>query len=650
MYKSLIFALATCCATGALAQTLTVAPHLASNMVVQRDQPIELRGTARAGERVSASFGGTTREATAASDGGWRLSLPAQPGGRSGDVSIRTASGGSVTLSNVVAGDVWLCSGQSNMDLTVASSANPERTAREAAGTPIRVMKVRRTAVASARTEIDPEIPWSIASPENVGQISAACWHMARELVAKGVEVPIGLIHASWGGTTIEDWMPPAALRSAGTDAAALTALADYGRDPDGALARMIEATDAWAARNDAGSKGDAPWAAATLDMADWKPFRAPGHWERSGIRELAALDGVMWFRRTLDLSAAQATGEAKIRLGRIDERDRVWINGKPVGATLIASALREYAVPAGVLKTGVNTIAVRVIDEAGGGGFGGPDAVFDLTTGDGARVPLAGDWSYRIGSRDSEWSEAPPFVPWAAPRGLAMAWNGMIAPLQGVRLKGVAWYQGESNTSRASAYAGLLRAWRTAWRTHFGDAKLPMLVVQLPGYGPMAVRPVDAPWAGLREAQRVVALEDATTGLVVTIDQGVPSDIHPAHKDVVGARMGREALRVAYGNAMAEAPQPIGVRRIASGVAIAFSHAERGLLVYGAADPVGFELCDEKGQCRFARARLAGEAVTIATDDLPVAEIRYGWQGSPVVNLFARSGLPVTPFRIAVP
>lgn len=634
----------------ALAGPLTVAPHLGSHMVLQHGRPAQLRGSgAEPGKRVTVTFGSVAAETLADARGDWRVSLPPLAKGQRGAILIRAAGGETLQLDDVVTGDVWLCSGQSNMDLPVSASANPDRTARESAGLPVRLLKLKRAASPTPARDSVAELAWSRAAPDNLGGFSAACWHMAREILKHERDTPLGLIHAAWGGSTIEDWMPPAALRAAGAAPEQITLLERYAADPTSALSGAVEATDRWAARVDPGSIA-AAWAKPGLDDSGWDRITVPGQWERSGIDGLGGYDGIMWFRTVLTLTAAELGDEKNIvlNLGRIDERDQVWINGVPVGAQVVAGETRSYRIPAGVLRAGGNDMAVRVIDEMGGGGFAGPASALSLVLPGGARKPLAGVWRYRRGSADTDWTEALSPIPWSMPRGLTMAWNGMIAPLGGTALRGIAWYQGESNTSRASGYASALRAWRSAWRDHFADPALPVILVQLPGYGPRSIRPVDAPWAQLREAQRLVANEDANTGLAVAIDLGVPGDVHPAHKDVVGQRIAQEALRIAYRRAVPATPQPDRATRTANGIAIALRSAE-GLAIFGAAEPTGFELCDANGSCRFARAALRNNAIILLDDGQPVHEVRYAWQGSPSVNLYARSGLPLVPFRLKV-
>ena len=627
---------------------LEVRGPFADHMVLQRDKAVPIRGTAPAGTMVTVAFAGARVEARAGADGRWRAVLPPQRGGAEGALVVSTAQTRRV-FEDVVAGDVWLCSGQSNMDLPVRSAANPERTASEAAGAPIRILKIARAAASRVQEPLPVEIPWSRAGPETLPGFSAACWHMGLKLTAAGVGAPIGLIHAAWGGSTLEDWMPSEALRSAGGANDTLDLLERHSRDPEGAGKELTAATDAWAARSDPGSSAPQPWSAPELDDSGWPTMALPAHWERSGIPALASFDGVMGFRREVLLTPEQARAGGALLLGRIDERDRVWVNGRSVGATLVADQVRRYPVAPAQLRPGRNVIAIRVIDQQGAGGVRAPAGEFALQIEGGAPIPLQGPWRYRAGSERRAWAAPPHFVPWSMPRGVTMAWNAMIAPMAGYPLRGVAWYQGESNVSDPERYGTLLPLWREHWRRAFGDPALPVVTVQLPGYGPRTAQPGDSAWAELREVQRQFAAGDAKTGMAVTIDLGVPQDIHPAHKDVVGDRMALEALRVAYGRNEPRAPAPAAVRRRGGEVIVTFDHAPEGLVVYGSSSPTAFELCNRQRRCRFTTATVQGGSVLLPDPERSAVEVRYAWQGYPPINLYGASGLPATPFRMAV-
>ncbi|WAC48299.1 hypothetical protein OVA03_16670 [Asticcacaulis sp. SL142] len=644
-----LFMAGLCAGFAAQADTpFRIDPLFSDHMVVQRGKPVTVRGDGRAGATVTVGFAGMTAKGQIDADGRWAVILPPVPDGAKGIMDINVSGGETQRLKDVVAGDVFLCSGQSNMDLSVSDTAYPKRTAEEGGGKPIRLFKVARTASAQPQSWVTPEIGWAPAGPDSLPSFSAACWHMAKSLVAANTGAPIGVIQASWGGTSIEDWLSGGALKTVPQYREDVDRLSQYAGDPQAATQERIAATEAWAQTADPQGVA-AGYHLAAFDDSAWPEISLPGVWERSGIAALRSFDGLMWFRRSLDLTVAQAIGPAILRLGRIDERDQVWINGQVVGATLLGSETRAYVVPMGVLKAGRNVIAIRVLDERGAGGLMGKasDVRLDLTAG--ASVDLSGAWRYQTGRARRIWKTPPPFVPWAAPRGISMLWNGMIAPLHGFPLKGIAWYQGETNTSEAENYGALLTLWASSWREEFNDPSLPVVIAQLPGYGPRSAVPTDNDWAKLREAQRLMVAQDPHAGLAVLIDLGVSYDIHPAHKDEVGARLSNEMLRLAYGRKVLSAPSPVKAEAAGDGIRVQFKDTGGGLMAYGSHDAAAFELCDSDAKCRFATAQVDGDAVRLPADP-QARQVRYAWQGSPPVNLYGKSGLPVVPFAINIP
>ncbi|MFP1132203.1 sialate O-acetylesterase [Asticcacaulis sp. W401b] len=624
---------------------LRIDPLFGDHMVLQRGKPVSLRGDAPAGATITVRFGAASATAKAGGDGQWRVTLPPVADGTSGTLEISASDGSRLALKDVVAGDVFLCSGQSNMDLSVGDTSYPKRTAEEGQGKPIRLFKVKRTASPRAERFVTPEQAWALAGPEALPGFSAACWHMARTMAAANTGAPIGLVQASWGGTSIEDWMAPAVLGQRPDYAADIKRLNAFAADPKAATADLIAATDAWAKSADATA---ANWHTPAFDDRQWPQMPLPGTWERSGIAALRAFDGLMWYRHSVELTAEQAGKPAILRLGRIDERDQVWVNGQVVGATLLGSESRAYTLPAGLLKAGRNLIAIRVVDERGAGGLMGKAGELRLELSGAPTLDLSGPWRYQTGAERRNWKTPPPFVPWAAPRGVSMLWNGMIAPLDGLALKGIAWYQGETNTAAAATYAGLLDGWAASWRSFFHDPALPVIIAQLPGYGPRSAVPSDNDWAKLREAQRLTVAKDPHMGLAVLIDLGVSYDIHPAHKDEVGARLGTEMLRVAYGRPLLRAPSPVKAEATADGIRVRFTDTGGSLIAYGSHEAATFELCDAAGKCRFVPAQVEGDTVRLPAD-ASARQVRYAWQGSPPVNLYGKSGLPVVPFTLSL-
>src|SRR6478672_7937529 len=417
----------------ALADPLSVNPLFSDHMVVQRDRPIAINGHGPVGATVTVRFAGTSARTVVDAAGRWQATLPPFAVAQ-GDMEITDSTGGLVPLTDVVTGDVFLCSGQSNMDLAVSDTSYPRRTADEAEGYPVRILKIRRTSSARPEPWATPEIAWAPVGPSSLAGFSAACWHMARTMADAEVGAPIGLIQASWGGASIEDWLSPEALGAVPAYAEAERLLTDYAEDPGAANAERIRATEDWARSADPDS---VRYSDVDFDDADWQEMRIPGSWERSGVQALAGFDGVMWFRQRLGLTADQAGMPAVLRLGRIDERDQVWVNGQAVGATMVGSQARAYRLPAGLLKPGDNAVVVRVIDERGSGGLLGRPTDLRLDLDGAPAIDLAGTWRYRTGAARRDWVAEPPFVPWAAPGGVSTMWNGMIAPLEGLSLKG---------------------------------------------------------------------------------------------------------------------------------------------------------------------------------------------------------------------
>jgi sialate O-acetylesterase len=346
-------------------------------------------------------------------------------------------------------------------------------------------------------------------------------------------------------------------------------------------------------------------------------------------------------------LTAAQAGQGSRLALGAVDEVDQTFVNGKPVGNNANAGEQRVYSLPRGALRAGENTITVNVLDTYATGGMTGPAERLALELDDGSRVPLAGPWLYKpvdagVGS--------PPRTPWEATAGLTSIANAMIAPLGAYGLRGVLWYQGESDVERAATYDTLLAALMRDWRQQF-RFELPFLVVQLANYGRPTAAPVDSGWAALRDAQRRAVDADGNAALAVAIDIGESTDIHPANKQELARRLARAARHLVYGEQLAPSgPRPLAATRVADEVTVRFADVDGALVAYSATGPIAFELCDAaREQCRFVAAKASGDAVTLDAAGGPAAFVRYCWADSPVCNLYDASGLPAGPFEMPI-
>ncbi len=629
-----------------------LAPLFHDAMVLQRDAPITLFGHAPAGADVDVALNGAALPVRRDGTGGWTATLEPQPASRGNVLTVQAADGAEARVENVAFGDVWLCSGQSNMDWTLAQAANGERLAQQATRSGVHIAKVARDAPPAPADDPQFAISWRLADAEAALDFSAVCWHFGLEL-ARTIDAPIGLIQAALGGTTIEDWIGADHLEQIARYRPDLERVRAFAADPVQAEATMAADVNAWAAAHDPGSDPQAPWYGDDVSLADWTTLPQPGQWERSGVDALRGFDGVVWLRRDVEVTAEQAQGAATLALGRIDERDTVWINGVKVGQTFWLGPQRVYPIPDGVLRAGANSIAIRVIDLEGGGGLrGGVEGALPLSFADGSVLDVAGAWRAKPSISRRAWEASPPFVPWTTLRGLTTLYNGMIAPLAPTTLRGVVWYQGESNIRRYYQYRELMDVWMGNWRDTFADPDLPFIIAQLPGYGPYSAKPSPAsPLAHFREAQRQAVAADGKAGMAILLDQGVRNDIHPAHKDVVGARLAQEALRVAYGATDVQAaPTLRAVTRKGTQLRVRFADTGGGLTVYGGAAALGFTVCDGDDACRFAPGSVQGDTVVLELDDEPAQTLRYAWANFPLINLYGRSGLPVAPFTADIP
>ncbi len=635
--------------TGAApADTALLGPLFVDHAVLQRDRPIEVFGAAQAGEEVTVTLAGASATARADAKGHWSLRLPAQPAG--GPYVLTARSGPRTqTANDVLIGDVWLCSGQSNMEWPVRNTHDAWNEAARSANSRIRHVTIPRGSSPAPRAGFDAALEWKLAAPGNTAHFSAVCYYFAREL-QKSLDVPQGLIASSWGGSRIEPWMSDAALRQVAGYLPALELLGEYRVNRPIAFWHWGETWQKWW-QSQAATAGKLP-GAPRGDSGSWKPAPAGlDYWESWGVPELSRLDGMVWYRTRVKLTAAQARQGARLSLGAADDVDVTWVNGRAVGNTFGLEP-RLYELPPKLLTKGDNLIVVNVHDFWGNGGLYGPAAERALILAVGTRIELSG-WEYQV-APPNLW---PPHAPWETLNGISVLYNAMIAPLGPFGLRGVLWYQGEANGALDDArrYEDLLRGFMADWRRQF-DAPLPFFVVQLASWGPLVNGPVDSGWAKLRDAQRRAVTADGNAGLTVTIDIGDRIDIHPMNKQDVGRRLARAARRVVFGEQIsASGAQPVAAKRGAEGVLVELGGFDGELRVIGARDPSGFELCGATQEtCRFVRSELrrkTGTGEVLLTDESAAGatRVRFCWADSPLCNLFDSTGLPVGPFELDI-
>jgi sialate O-acetylesterase len=620
--------------------------------VLQRDRPLPVWGWAEPGARIEVTFDGRTAATVTKDNGAWRVELPAHAAGGPYRLEIVERGGDRVTVRDVLVGDVWLASGQSNMEWPVAEAQDAEREIAQARDAGIRHFKVPKSWSERPESRLAGGA-WQSASPQTVGQFSAVAYYFARELRARNAGVPIGIINSTWSGSRIEAWMDAASL---GVDAAATAAKMREVREADErALAAMRQRLARWPANPD-----DSAWMQADVDDDDWDTIPVPGLWETAGYK----MDGVAWYRTRFELTAEEAAAGAVLGLGMIDDSDETWVNGHRVGATTNRWNLaRVYRVGPEFLRAGINHLAVRVTDTGGGGGLHDihedPDQHREtdqpyLQPVGGARRALPSSWKFRPAvvtvATDDDKNQIG-----------TLLFNRMIHPLQPYPLRGVIWYQGEANANDVdearryrAQFASLIQDWRADW----SQPGLPFLWVQLASFDSGADRRapdgrvLDSPWATLRESQSGTLALPATAQ-AVTIDIGDAHDIHPRNKSEVGRRLALAARHVAYGESLVHSGPIYHEAAFDRGrVRIEFDLQGSALATRGGGSEVhGFELAGEDGRFHPARATIEGDGVVVSSGAVAQPKaVRHAWRDNPEdADLVNREGLPTSPFRAEV-
>ncbi len=624
----------------------TIDPLFGSGAVLQRDQPIVVRGRAAPGEAVAVQLAGASARVTGDRDGRWEAAFPAMRAGGPYRLVVSAPSGEAVA-DDILIGDVFLCSGQSNMEMSVGRSQDASSQLAASTDPELRLLTIKRGTALAPQDRLGEVAGWSAAAPTSVEGFSAACFYMVKAL-RRTQKVPIGAIHSSWGGSRISAWMGDPALHAGGLGAAAALR-ARYARDPAGASTEAGRVWEAWWRKGTGDRPGTEPW---QRDAAlAWQAVPRIGYWEDWGVPALAEYNGMLWFRREVTLTAAQAAQAATLAIGPVDDADQTWVNGVPIGNGGNPGKPRSYALAAGALVAGRNVITVNANDSYGKGGMPGPADAMTLTLADGTVIPIGDGWQYAIETRRVA---RPPRAPWEDTAGAGTIYNAMIAPLGRIGLKGVAWYQGESDVD-LPGYATRMAAMMADWRRQFGVPDLSFAIVQLAGFGSPVKGPGESGWAALREQQRQAVLADkGRAALAIAIDLGDPVDIHPGQKREVGARLAQAMRAVAYGSGEpASGPQIAAARRTPDGgVALSFDGVRGGALATRSSDrAIGFELCGpQPGSCRYAAAVVDGQSVVLTGDGKPATRVRYAWADSPVVNLFDAAWQPVAPFEVVLP
>ena len=631
----LLFFQAACC-------QVKLPALISDGMVLQRDTELKIWGWAAPGENVTVQFNQKMYRSTTGTDGKWAVTFPSIKAG--GPYTIDIEASNHITLKDILFGDVWICSGQSNMALSmervkeryaavIAQSDNPS----------IRHFFLQTRYDFNAPQQDIPSGRWESANPESLLRFSATGYFFAKSLFEK-YQVPIGLINASVGGSPVEAWLSEQALQQFPEH---LQTARTFKNNSYLENIRKEESavSNAWYNRvkqEDKGFTSTKPWYAPDYDASSWSTMQLPGYWDEQDLKDL---NGVVWFKKEIDIPADMTGKPAKLLLGRIVDRDSVYINGIFAGTTGYQYPPRRYDLPANLLKPGKNSIVVRVINSSGRGGFI-TDKPYQLTAG-GQTIDLKGEWQYNVGAILDP-LPATTFFQYK-PGGL---FNGMIAPLLKYPIKGVIWYQGESNTEKPSEYQELFAALIKDWRQHWGQGNFPFLYVQLANYMESKDQPAESNWAELREAQ-LKTLAVPNTGMAVTIDLGEWNDLHPLNKEDVGKRLARVAREVAYDDKKITSMGPIyqSMKVESNKIILYFSCIGSGLTIKDGTELKHFAIAGTDNKFVWAKAKIKGNKVIVWSDEVsnPVA-VRYAWADNPTgANLYNKEGLPASPFKAEI-
>jgi len=608
-------------------------------MILQREAPVTIWGWASVGEKVALHYNDQSFNTVTGKDEKWQITLPAQKAG--GPFTMKIIASNRILLKDILFGDVWLCSGQSNMEYPMNRLTDRYADViAQCENSKIRQFKVPQLYDFNAPHDDYPDGSWVAVTPKTILDYSAVAYFFARDLYEKH-HVPIGIINASVGGSPAEAWMSVEALK----EFPCYLAEAEKFKNKsyvDQVQTSERKASNDWYAKlnqTDKGLQSRPTWKDPAFNATLWPTLSVPSYWADHGLGEV---NGVVWFRKEIDVPASMTGKPVRLSMGRIVDADSVFINGKFVGTTSYQYPQRNYIVPNGVLKSGKNTVVVRIISNSGRGGFvkEKPYQLFNEKD----TINLAGNWQYQLGCTMAP-APGQTFVNWK-PTGL---YNGMLAPANNYAIKGAVWYQGESNAERYQEYQKLLTALISDWRLKHDQGNFPFIIAQLPNFMEAKDQPSESSWASFRNAQLKTSLSVENTALTVNIDLGDWNDVHPQNKEEVGSRLALAAERLAYHDKKVVSLGPIyqSMRVKGNTIELTFTNCGNGLVIKDGKALKQFAIAGIDNIFVWAQANIEGNKVIVWNEALsnPVS-VRYAWADNPEgANLYNAEGLPASPF-----
>lgn len=670
MKRILLTAIAALAALSAGAK-VQLTPLFTDNMVFQQNCQAPVWGKATPGTevKVTPSWNNKTYSAIADAEGRWQVSVPT-PKGSFKKYTLTISDGEPLVLHNVVVGEVWLASGQSNMQMPVeswrAKRVNQDDINNAAEYADVRLLQVSRATGMVEHDYFSADFDkWKESSPETVRNFSAAGWYFGRKLFDE-LNVPIGVIHSSWGGTIIEAWMSEGAIKcfpETLNQLALVKKLSDNEAEREKTYEEEIDAFFQNAKNQDIGLNGGvAVWAQPLFNDSGWKTISLP-----CKVQELwPATNGIYWFRKEIDIPSSWEGHDLTLSLGPVDDFDETYWNGEMVGYGRIWNKAREYSIPARLVKAGKTVLCIRNTDDHGDGGLYGDSSLLFIEGPDGGRISLTGDWKVTLSVSFKDMPKSST----REPNMVTVLYNAMIKPLAPFAIKGAIWYQGESNAGKAYRYRDFMNALILDWRALWGY-DFPFYITQLASYKPITRVAGDDDWAELREAQTMSTKALEKVGMACIIDLGEAEDVHPVRKKEVGERLANLALANDYGRKLVvNGPRYAGYTLCGDAIRVKFTDVAGGLKVipsgnfaedrYGkdgmdselvkkaeSGSLMGFQIAGADRVWHWANATISGDEVIVSCPEIsrPMA-VRYGWGANPVCNLFNSEGLPAWPFR----
>ncbi len=610
-----------------------------SNIVLQKGMENTIWGWADKNENISISLNGKKVKTKAGKDGKWSAKLPVMDYG--GPYTLLVKGNNSIELTNVMIGEVWICSGQSNMEFPVSVTENAKEEIANANYPDIRLFTVPKKIAQRPADDLENG-EWAVCTSKTIPGFSAVGYFFARELYQK-LKVPIGVIKSAWGGTVAETWISLQTIENDPDFATKLIQMksSNIMDEQEQFQTRIKQLFGDNIPKEDIGIvNGNPVWIALDLDDSKWETIKVPQFWEEQGY---ANFDGIAYYRCEINLTDRQSQKNAILHLGKVDDSDMTWMNGNEIGKTEHESSKdRIYTIDAKFLRPGKNMLVVRVDDKGGKGGIWGNSENLFLLVGN-EKINLSGEWKFRFGKP----VVIPNFLPNKYP---TLLFNSMINPIVLYGIKGVIWYQGESNTDRTAQYRHLFPSLITDWRNHWKLGDFSFLWVQLANFMKPVQQPSESNWAELREAQ-TMTLKLPNTGMASAIDIGDANDIHPKDKQDVGLRLALNALKITYGKNLVNQGPMYSSAEFKDGKAfILFTNTGSGLMVkdhYGYLK--GFAIAGADKKFHWAQARITGNnKVEVFCEEVPdPSAVRYGWADNPEdINLYNKEGLPANPFR----